>query len=155
MRRLKRLGHGFALQHLAAILAAAALLAGTGAKAGERRVVPPGTATAPVTSSYEDLFGSGTRPSQVVVRPTFDARDEAAALEAVQIALTEVGDGSTYVWYRHSGLLSGLVQPTQSFRDALGRVCRHIVVTLYDTTRSSRTEGIACRLSDGDWQLEG
>ena len=91
----------------------------------------------------------------VQVRPLFDARDEAAALEAVTVALTEVGDGSTYVWYRHGGRLSGLVQPTQTFKDSLGRVCRHIVVTLNDASRSKSAEGIACRLSDGGWDLDG
>ncbi|MGE0768836.1 MAG: hypothetical protein AB7L90_20540 [Hyphomicrobiaceae bacterium] len=91
----------------------------------------------------------------VEIRPLLDARDEAAALEAVTVALTEVGDGSTYVWYRHGGRLSGLVQPTQTFRDVLGRVCRHIVVTLNDASRSKRTEGIACRLQDGGWELDG
>ena len=89
------------------------------------------------------------------IRPRLDARDEAAALEAVQVALSEVGDGSTYVWHRYGGRLSGLVQPTQSFKDLHGRICRHLVVTLSDTSRQSRVEGIACRLPDGIWQLEG
>ncbi len=89
------------------------------------------------------------------VRSIFDAKDEAAALEAVHLALTEVGDGSTYVWYRRGGRLSGLVQPTQSFRDSIGRICRHIVVTLNDAARSRRIESIACRLDDGGWQLDG
>jgi hypothetical protein len=93
--------------------------------------------------------------ASVAIRPLFDARDEAAALEAVTVALVEVGDGSTYVWYRHGGRLSGLVQPTQTFRDSLGRVCRHIVVTLNDASRSKRKEGIACRLADGGWELDG
>jgi surface antigen len=88
-------------------------------------------------------------------RSIFDAKDEAAALEAVHLALTEVGDGSTYVWYRRGGRLSGLVQPTQSFRDSIGRICRHIVVTLNDAARSRRIESIACRLDDGGWQLDG
>lgn len=98
------------------------------------------------------------RPDQLRnldIRPRLDARDEAAALEAVQVALSEVGDGSTYVWHRYGGRLSGLVQPTQSFKDIHGRVCRYLVVTLSDTTRQRRTEGIACRLADGVWQLEG
>ena len=95
------------------------------------------------------------RPNVAEIRPLLDARDEAAALEAVQLALTEVGDGSTYVWYRHGGRISGLVQPTQSFKDALGRVCRHIVVTLNDVSRQRRAEGIACRLADGAWELDG
>lgn len=89
------------------------------------------------------------------IRPHLDRNDEAAALEAVQVALTEVGDGSSYVWYRHGGRLSGVVQPTQSFKDTLGRVCRHIVVTLSDVNRQKRTEGIACRLADGAWELDG
>jgi len=91
----------------------------------------------------------------IEIRPLFDARDEAAALEAVTVALTEVGDGSTYVWYRHGGRLSGLVQPTQTFKDVLGRVCRHLVITLNDASRSKRAEGIACRLDDGGWELDG
>jgi surface antigen len=89
------------------------------------------------------------------IRPRLDFRDEAAALEAVQVALTEVGDGATYVWHRPGGRISGLVQPTVSFLDPLGRVCRTIVVTLNDAARSSRVEGTACRLADGAWQLDG
>ncbi len=94
-------------------------------------------------------------PKHADIRPLFDHKDEAAALEAVQVALTEVGDGSSYVWYRHGGRLSGVVQPTQSFKDTIGRVCRHIVVTLSDANRQKRTEGIACRLADGAWELDG
>jgi surface antigen len=99
------------------------------------------------------LLADGQRV--IDVHPRLDARDEAAALEAVQVALTEVGDGSTYVWYRYGGRLSGQVQPTQSFKDVHGRICRHIVVTLNDPSRQRRAEGIACRLADGIWQLEG
>ncbi len=85
----------------------------------------------------------------------FDRKDEAAALEAVQVALTEVGDGSSYLWYRHGGRLSGVVQPTRSFQDALGRVCRHLVVTLNADGRSATTGAIACRLTHGGWTLDG
>lgn len=95
------------------------------------------------------------KPRIADIRPLLDRNDEAAALEAVHVALTEVGDGSSYVWYRHGGRLSGIVQPTQSFKDTLGRVCRHIVVTLSDSSRQKRTEGIACRLADGAWELDG
>jgi surface antigen len=81
--------------------------------------------------------------------------DEVAALDAIRIALSEVGDGNSFVWHRHNGRLSGIVQPTRSFRDASGRVCRHIVVILSTGVRTGRIEGLACRLSDGSWQLEG
>ena len=80
--------------------------------------------------------------------------DEIAALDAIRIALTQVGDGSSFVWH-HAGRLSGVVQPTHSFKDASGRICRHIVVVLSSGMRSGRVEGIACRMVDGNWQLEG
>jgi surface antigen len=84
-----------------------------------------------------------------------DEDDEIAALEAIRVALTDVADGVSYVWHRRYGELSGLVQPTQSFKAADGRLCRHIIVILSAEQRSGRIEGTACRLSSGRWQLEG
>lgn len=88
-------------------------------------------------------------------RTPLDIYDEVAALDAVRIALNEVGDGGSYVWQRHHGRLSGVVQPTGSFKDKSGLPCRHIVMMLSSTTTSKKTEGIACRMPDGNWQLEG
>jgi hypothetical protein len=84
-----------------------------------------------------------------------DDGDEIAALEAVGAALNDVADGASYVWHRGNGRLSGMAQPTSSFKDAAGRVCRHLVVMLSTEARAGRTEGIACRLADGSWQLGG
>lgn len=81
--------------------------------------------------------------------------ERTAALEAVQLALSEVGDGGTYVWYARSGRISGAVQPTQSFTDRTGTICRHIIVELSTAGHDRRTEGVACRLPSGIWQLEG
>ena len=98
----------------------------------------------------------------VSVRPKFaeanaylDENDEIAALEAIRVALTEVADGNSYVWYRRHGRLSGIVQPTVSFKDPAGRVCRHILLIMSVGAATGRAEGIACRLSDGRWQLDG
>jgi 17 kDa outer membrane surface antigen len=106
---------------------------------------------------------SPAEPAAPAPRPQFaehsqeelDDSDEIAALDAIRIALTEVGDGSSYVWHRGNGRLSGVIHPTASFRDQSGRVCRHIVLVLTTGPRSGRIEGIACRLGDGSWQLEG
>jgi surface antigen len=84
-----------------------------------------------------------------------DEDDEIAALEAIRVALTEVSDGASYVWHRRYGQLGGLVQPTQSFKDPDGRVCRHIIVILSAGLRSGRFEGTACRIVGGRWQLDG
>ena len=81
--------------------------------------------------------------------------DEIAALEAIRVALSEVGDGASYVWHRRYGQLGGLVQPTHSFKDPEGRICRRIIVILSAGPRSGRIEGTACRLVGGRWQLEG
>lgn len=87
--------------------------------------------------------------------PRLDARDEIAALEAVHLALSEIGDGASYVWHQRSGRLSGIINPTSSFKDAEGRVCRHLVLTLTAGKNTARTEGIACRMTDRSWRLEG
>lgn len=86
---------------------------------------------------------------------TLDEDDEIAALEAIRLALTEVSDGASYVWHRRYGQLGGLVQPTQSFKDPGGRVCRRIIVILSAGRRSGRFEGTACRSAGGRWQLDG
>lgn len=95
------------------------------------------------------------RSKFVESRPDLDVTDEIAALEALHLALTEVGDGASYVWHRGNGHLSGVVQPTVSFKDADGRICRHVVLLLSSGAHSKRTEGIACRLDSGIWQLDG
>ncbi|MBU1212295.1 MAG: hypothetical protein KJ587_13615 [Alphaproteobacteria bacterium] len=80
--------------------------------------------------------------------------DRVAALENVQYALTELGDGASYVWHRGNGRLSGVIQPTSSFVDAKGRVCRHIVVLLSAGEKSRKTEAVACRLGNGVWRFD-
>ena len=103
-----------------------------------------------------------SKPPTVSAKPKFadsnahlDENDEIAALEAIRVALTEVGDGGSYVWYRQHGRLSGVVQPTTSFKDLAGRVCRHILLIMTVGTATGKAEGIACRLADGRWQLDG
>ena len=81
--------------------------------------------------------------------------DRVAALENVQYALSELGDGASYVWHRGHGKLSGVIQPTQSFVDAKGRVCRHLVVLLSAGEKSRKTEAVACRLENGVWRFDG
>ncbi len=94
-------------------------------------------------------------PVETDARHRLSRHDHDAALEAIQIALVEVQDGASYVWRRRHGQLNGVVRPTRSFLDGRGRVCRHIVVLLSSGRFSRRTEGIACRQSDGVWSLEG
>ena len=99
------------------------------------------------------------RPKLAELKPlapsALDESDEVAALDAIRTALVEVADGSSYVWHRHHGRLSGVVQPTQSFKDAAGNVCRHILTILSAGARSKTLEAVACRLPDGNWQLDG
>jgi hypothetical protein len=84
---------------------------------------------------------------------TLDRSDEYAALASVQLALTEIADGASYIWRRHNGRLSGLVKPLSSFKDTKGAVCRHAVVVLSSVTETKRTEIVACRLPTGIWEL--
>lgn len=96
-----------------------------------------------------------SRPKFAELKQSLDLNDEIAALETLQLALSEVGDGSAYVWHRYHGRLSGVVTPTTSFKDDDGQVCRHVIFVLTAAGHSKRTEGVACRLTNGQWQLQG
>jgi len=96
-----------------------------------------------------------TRPKFAGLSHELDEVDEMAALESVQLALSKVGDGATYVWHRSNGRISGLVQPTASFRNQKGSVCRHLILLLTTGDKTAKTEGVACRDGSGRWQLEG
>lgn len=81
--------------------------------------------------------------------------DEIAALESIQMGLSQMDDGTPFVWRHDNGRLSGIVRPTVSFRNAEGKVCRHVVVLLTTGYKTSTAEGIACRLPNRRWVLEG
>ena len=95
------------------------------------------------------------RPKHAIINTGPDLSDGAAALESLQIALSRVADGSTYIWHRPSGV-SGSVQPMVSFRRPGGQLCRHLVVELWTNDVTRKAEGIACRQARGigDWKVE-
>lgn len=95
------------------------------------------------------------KPKLAAYPAPLDESDEIAALESVQFALSEVGDGATYAWRRSHGRLSGLVKPTRSYKDASGAVCRRAIVILNGLDGSKRTETSACRGANGVWRLDG
>jgi surface antigen len=95
------------------------------------------------------------KPKFADLKTPLDENDEIAALESVQFALTEVADGSSYVWHRSNGRLSGIIKPLTSFKDAQGGICRHVLVVLNSTDLTKKTEAVACRLPSGVWQLDG
>jgi len=108
--------------------------------------------SAPTPMAVMPDAGQGTTSE---LRTRIEPGDSTAALEAVEIALTQAGDGTTYVWRRGNGRIVGAVRPTKTFRDADRRICRHIEMRLQVGTYARRTEGIACRGTDGVWLLEG
>lgn len=106
--------------------------------------------------AYAEPLPASTEPAAPLpVKPPLDAIDHDAALDAVRIALTEAGDGSTYVWQRHHGRLNGSIRMTRTFRSSDGRLCRHLVMTMTAGRYTRKTEGVACRDRDRVWSLEG
>jgi hypothetical protein len=95
------------------------------------------------------------RPKLADLQTNLDEGDEIAALEAIRIALSEVGDGATFVWRRGNGRISGVVKPTSSFKAVDGKICRHILIVLAAGKRTGQIEGVACRLDNGRWELDG
>jgi surface antigen len=81
--------------------------------------------------------------------------DRSVALRALQLALAELGDGTTLVWQRPERGLVGRVKPVSVFRDAQGRVCRSVVYTLALGAYQREIAGVACREQDGSWSLAG
>ena len=115
----------------------------------------PNTQTLPSADCSPEVATPEGATPEIAPKTALDAADAQAALKAIHLGLTEVGDGSTFVWHRAHGRLRGTVRPTTSFRDASSRVCRHLVVTLASGRYARTVEGIACRLEDGSWGLEG
>jgi len=105
------------------VLAAQVLLGSSAAFGGSDEwatsVSPAAPANAPTQIPLSLV--PGTTVDIAVPPPKLDEKDEIAALERIQYALSEVGDGKTYVWRRWHGRLSGIVQPTASFKDSVRR----------------------------------
>ncbi|MGB2931073.1 MAG: RT0821/Lpp0805 family surface protein [Methyloceanibacter sp.] len=89
------------------------------------------------------------------LRARLDRSDRAMALNALQEALSELGDGASLVWQRPSRALSGVIKTVSAFRDDEGRVCRHLTYSLSVGAYVKQVEGVACRQSDGQWSLAG
>jgi len=94
-------------------------------------------------------------PSFRQLKAQLDWSDRIAALKALELALSELGDGTTLVWQRRERQLVGRIRPHSPFRDDEGRLCRHIVYSLALGTYQREIEGSACREPDGSWSLSG
>ena len=130
-------------------LAMTVLFAGPDANAGEP------TADRPACTCPSATEKSARPKFAEYSRRILDESDEIAALESVQLGLSRMDDGASFVWRRHNGRLSGVVRPTSSFRSSNGDLCRHVVVLLTTGFKTRTAEGVACRLANGRWQLEG
>jgi surface antigen len=84
-----------------------------------------------------------------------DRSDRIAAHRALQLALSELGDGVTLVWQRPERGLVGRIRPVSAFRDDKGRVCRTVAYSLTLGTYQREIRGVACREQDGSWSLAG
>lgn len=89
------------------------------------------------------------------LKARLDNSDRVAAVQALELALSELGDGVTLVWKRPERGLVGRIKPVSAFRDDRGRVCRHVLYSLALGTYQRQIEGVACRESDGSWSLSG
>ncbi len=141
-------------------LAALVLMAPNYASAADQPGQHPQPQATEPECSCPSARKKSSRPKFADLKPPSDGgalgpSDELAALTSVQHALSKVGDGSTYVWHRSNGRLSGIVQPTSSFKNADGAICRHLIVMLTTGDKTRKTEGVACRQPNGVWSLEG
>jgi len=89
------------------------------------------------------------------LKARLDQSDRVAAVQALDLALSELGDGVTLVWQRPERRLVGRIKPVSAFRDDKGRVCRHVIYSLALGAYQRQIEGVACREPDGSWSLSG
>jgi surface antigen len=89
------------------------------------------------------------------LKARLDRSDRVAARQALELALSELGDGVTLVWQRPERALTGRIKPVSAFRDDRGPVCRHIVYSLALGAYQRQIEGVACREQNGSWSLSG
>ena len=111
--------------------------------------------TGSVVIDTESAFGAKQPTAFAELRARLDGTDRAVALNALQVALTELGDGATLIWKRPSRELTGVIKPVSAFRDDEGRVCRHLTYSLSLGTFVHEVEGTACREPSGTWSLAG
>jgi surface antigen len=89
------------------------------------------------------------------IKARLGGSDRSVAMNALDVALNELGDGATLVWKREARALAGVIRPIAAFRDDKGRICRHLIYSLSFGQYARQVEGIACRGSDGVWSLQG
>jgi len=89
------------------------------------------------------------------LRTGLDRSDREVALRALQMALSELGDGATLVWRRKASQLAGRIKPVSVFRDEHGRLCRTVLYALSRGGTENEIEGVACRSPDGRWVIAG
>lgn len=134
------------------IMGAGALLVLLGAPAPHALVADEPLSTGSVLIDAE---GAVQPASFVELRARLDPTDRAVALNALKVALNELGDGSSLLWRRPSRALTGVIKAVSVFRDSEGRVCRHVSYSLSLGTYVRQVEGVACRETNGGWSLSG
>ncbi|MGH6805069.1 MAG: RT0821/Lpp0805 family surface protein [Methyloceanibacter sp.] len=101
------------------------------------------------------VASEGQQLSLSELKARLDRSDRVAAVQALELALSELGDGVTLVWQRPERRLVGRIKPVSAFRDDHGRVCRHVIYSLALGAYQRQIEGVACREQDGSWSLSG
>lgn len=120
----------------------------------------PAGAGTDVTAKRPESETPSARSARRALPPTFeqlraqlDRSDRIAALTALQMALDQVGDGGTFYWRKPDRNLKGIIKPTAAFRNADGRVCRHVIYALSLGAYRKQIEIVACREAGGRWRL--
>jgi len=142
-----------ARQTLAACVLTAGLLLG--------KPIPAYPASRSTPSVKQDPSPADNLPSQTQValhsfaelQTMLDEGDQVTALHALQIALSQIGDGATFAWKKNNKDLKGVIKPTAVFRNSDGQICRHVIYALALGPYRKQIEFIACREAGGRWRL--
>lgn len=88
------------------------------------------------------------------VSSSLGSADLAYYNQTSQHALETAKVGSISSWRNPNSGNSGTITPTRTLANGDGKVCREFNQTINTAGKSQKTSGIACRQSDGRWQVE-
>lgn len=138
---------------LAACVLAAGLLLGKPFPAHPASLSTPSAEQAPAPEGNLPPQTPVALHSFAELQTKLDEGDQVTALHALQMALSQIGDGATFAWKKNNKDLKGVIKPTAVFRNSDGQICRHVIYALALGPYRKQIEFIACREAGGRWRL--
>ena len=132
---------------LAASIALTLLLAGCASKpsAVEQAMMSPSAQAAP--------GGKAPVIPSIAAASELDEADQTTMIQHFNRAMESAPTGQAVTWTNPSSGTSVQLSATRTFQQSDGTYCREFSQSIKSKGEPSTTKGVACRQSDGSWQI--